>query len=224
MKSMKTALATITAGLLLLGGLAWAQMEPGKPGGMMRQHAAAGGSQAEATPDAPQHPMQGMDSGMMGKMMGKMMGSGMMGKMMRADAQDDLSFVQGLLQQREQLGLTSEQVQQLQALVNETRKALIRHRAEMQMAEVDLKTLMQADPVDLTQAETAVKDLEAQRSAMRLARLKAVASAKALLTPEQRQQVATQAAATSQDMLGQDMPGMMGCPMMGKMMGARSET
>jgi hypothetical protein len=172
--------------------------------------------------------MQGMGgmmgSGMMGGMMrhrqgmGGMMGSDMMGNMMRhmmgsmmgAGAQDDMPFLQGLLHQREQLGLSAEQVQQLQAMASEARKAQIRHEAEARTTAIDVETLMQADPVDLTQVKTAVQRLASQRAEMRLAQLTAIAKAKALLTPEQRQRVSMQTTAVSQDM-----PGMEQCPMMG---------
>src|SRR5712691_13925 len=110
---MKTVIATLIAGLLVLGGLAWAQMEPNKHSGTTPQQSTAAGSDAGATQGSPQHPMQGM-GGMMGSgMMGGMMRH-MMGHMMGAGAQDDMPFLQRLLQQREQLGLSSEQVQQVQ--------------------------------------------------------------------------------------------------------------
>ena len=182
---MKKALVIVTAGLFLFGGLAWAQMQPGKRGGMMRN----------------------------------MMASGMMGNMMGSGAQDSIPLLQRLVQQRGQLGLSPEQVRQVQAISSQARKALIRHTAEVQVAEIDLSALMQADPVDLSQVEDAVKRLESQRAEMRLARLSAVAKVKTLLTPEQRQQLSTQTVATSQTM-----PGEMGCPMMGSMMGHRSAT
>ncbi len=190
---MKKTLVIVTTALFLFGGLAWAQMQPGKRGGMM-------------------------GSDMMGNMMSTMM-AGMRGNMMGAGAQDNLPLFHRLVQQREQLGLSPEQVQQVQAISSEARKALIRHAAEMQVAEIDLSALMQADPVDLTQVEDAVKRLESQRAEMRLARLSAVAQAKALLTPEQRQQLSTQTVAASQTM-----PGGMGCPMMSGMMRYRSDT
>ncbi len=214
---MKTTITTITAGLLVLGGLAWAQMGPGKLSGMMKQHAAADGSETETTKNTSQHPMHRM-RGMMGNMMGSMM-KHMMGNMMPADTRGDVSFFQSLLQQREQLGLTPEQVQQLQALDHEVRKAQIRHEAEIQVSELDIETLMQADPVDLTQVKGVVQRLESQRAEMRLARLTAIANAKALLTPEQRHMVSSQTATTPPDMTDT-----MGCPMMGTMMGQQSDT
>lgn len=149
----------------------------------------------------------------MAGMMGKMMHS-MMGNMMHAESQDDVPFLQGILQQSEELELTPDQIQQLQTLVHETRKALIRHEAEVQVAELDVEALMRAEPVDLAQVKEVVRRVETQRTEMRLARLQAMVNAKALLTPEQRQHVSTQTAETSQDMSD-----MMGCPMMGKMMG-----
>lgn len=204
---MKTTIATVTTVLLVLGGLAWAQMDSGKGSGMMRQQSTAAESEAGATPGASQRPMQGMQ-GMMGNMM-----SNMMGNMMRSDAQNDVPFIQNLLQQREQLNLTPQQIQQLQALANDTRKALIRDKAEIEIAELDLKALMQAEPIDMTQVQEIVQRQESKGAEMRLARLNAIASAKGLLTPEQRQQVVVQPAATSQAR------NTMGCPMMGNMMG-----
>ena len=212
---MKKALVIVTAGLLLFGGLAWAQMQPGMSSGMMQQQAAADGAKAGTTHG---HPKQGMGSGMMGNMMRTMM-AGMRGNMMGSGAQDSMPLFQRLVQQRKQLGLSPEQVQQVQAIASQARKARIRHTAEIQVAEIDLSALMQADPVDLPQVEDAVKRLESQRTERRLARLSAVAKVKTLLTPEQRQQLSTQMAATSQTM-----PGEMGCPMMSRMMGHRSAT
>ena len=133
----------------------------------------------------------------------------MMGPMMGAGAQDDMPFIQHLLHQREQLGLSAEQVQQLQAIASEARKAQISHEAEARITVIDVETLMQADPVDLPQVKAAVQRLEAQRAEMRLAQLTAIAKAKALLTPEQRQHVSMPTAAGSQDR-----PGMAECPMM----------
>ena len=139
--------------------------------------------------------------------------------MMGSGAQGDMPLLHRLLQQREKFGLSPEQIQQVQAIASEARKALIRHAAEVQVTEIDLSALMQAEPVDLTQVEDAVKRLESQRAEMRLARLSAVAQAKALLTPEQRQQLSTQTAAASQTMSGGR-----GCPMMSRMMGYRADT
>jgi Spy/CpxP family protein refolding chaperone len=193
-------------------------MGQGTHGGMMQQPSAAGSAQAEGTQETSRGSMQG-SGGMMGPgMMGGMM-RGMMGNRMGDGAQDDLPSISRLLQQREQLGLAPEQVQQLQALAQEARQAMIRHEANAQVTEMDLEALMQADPVAFTQVEEAVKRLESQRAAIRLARLNAIAKAKTLLTPEQRQQWSTQTAAMSQAM-----PGMKGCPMMSGMMGHQSGT
>ena len=139
----------------------------------------------------------------------------MMGHMMGAGTQDDLPFLQRLVQQREQLGLSAEQVQQVRALATEARKAWIRYEAEARTTEIDLETLMQADPVDLPQVKATVQRLASQRAEMRLALLNAIAKAKALLTPEQRQHVSMQTPTGSQDM-----PGVMTCPMMGSTMGS----
>lgn len=204
---MKTTIATLAAGLLVLGGIAWAQMEPGKHSGSMLPPSATASSKAETTPETTKRPM-------MGNMMGNMMKS-----MMGGETQDDIPLIQRLLQQREQLDLAPDQVQQLQDLARDTHKALIRQGAELQVTELDLEALMRADPIDFARVEEAVKRQESQRAEMRLARLDAIAKAKALLTPEQRQHVSMQMASTAPDM-----PGMMGCPMMSGMMGRQSDT
>ena len=147
---MKTAIATLTVGLLVLGGLAWAQMGAGKQDGMTQQQSAADVAKAEAAQEASKQPMHD-SAGMMGNMMGKM--GHMMKPMTGAGAQDDLPLIRRLVQQREQLGLSAAQIQQLQTLANEARKALIRHNAEVQVTEMEIEALMQAEPVDLAQVE-----------------------------------------------------------------------
>jgi Spy/CpxP family protein refolding chaperone len=118
-----------------------------------------------------------------------------------------------MLQNREALNLTAEQVQKLEAIRSDFRKAAIKRSGDLELEELRKK-----ESVDLAKVEVQVKRIETLRAEQRLARIKAIEEGKALLTPEQRQKL---------DTLGQTAgghsTGMTGCPMMmggmGRMMG-----
>lgn len=93
------------------------------------------------------------------------------------------------LQHKEQLGLSAEQVQRLEALRADFQKEAIRRSADLRVAELELGELLRQDPVELGQVETVLKRLEGLRTELRLARLKTIEQGKAVLTPEQRQKL-----------------------------------
>ncbi len=108
-----------------------------------------------------------------------------------------------LLQQRQALQLSPEQVEQLQSLsseAREARKAAIRYEAEAKIAEIDFNALMQQETIDLAKVEATAKRFASLLTKIRLAPLSTYAKVKALLTPDQRQtlqQPRTQVAAAS---------------------------
>lgn len=175
---LRTLIGIIALGALTLaGGLVLAHERQGRSEGSM------GGMQGMME-------MMHGRSGSMGQggMMGGMM-HGMPGSMRRAGpAERPLTLA---LQHRDQLGLSAEQVQRLEALRSEFQKETIRRSADLQVAELELGELLRQDPVDLAKAEAALRKLEGLRTELRLARLKAIEQGKAVLTPEQRQKLDT---------------------------------
>jgi Spy/CpxP family protein refolding chaperone len=91
-----------------------------------------------------------------------------------------------MLHHRAELGLTSEQVTRLEAIRGEFAREAIRRGADIRIAELDLGTLLEQDPVDLQKAEAKTREVAQLRADLRIARLRAVEQGKALLTAEQR--------------------------------------
>lgn len=68
-------------------------------------------------------------------------------------------------------------------------KETIRRTADMHIAEIELKELLGADPVDMKAVEAKVKQLEMMKSDMHLSHIKAMENCKTKLTSEQRKKL-----------------------------------
>ena len=84
------------------------------------------------------------------------------------------------------LGLDEKQKEAVQAVHFRTKKEMVRNRADIQVAEIELKEVLSKDPVDLKAAEAAVKKIEGVKSEMRMLHIKSMEEIKANLTPEQK--------------------------------------
>jgi Spy/CpxP family protein refolding chaperone len=91
-----------------------------------------------------------------------------------------------MLRHRDNLALTPEQVARLEQLRVDFARDAIRRGADLRIAELDLMLLQRADPADLAQIETKLREIERLRTDFRLARIRTVEAAKAQLTPEQK--------------------------------------
>ena len=109
---------------------------------------------------------------------------GMMERMMGDPAERPLITI--MLHHRTELGLSAEQVSRLETLRGDFTREAIRRGADIRIAELDLATLLEQDPVDLTKVEAKVREVSQLRADLRIARLRTVEQGKALLTPEQR--------------------------------------
>jgi Spy/CpxP family protein refolding chaperone len=123
--------------------------------------------------------------GSMGGMMGPgMRGPGMMGPGPVAPAERPLISI--MLQHRADLGLTPEQVTRLEGLRDGFAREAIRREADIRIAELDLGSLLEQDPLDMTKVEAKVRELAQLQADLRVARLRTIEQGKALLTPEQK--------------------------------------
>ena len=102
------------------------------------------------------------------------------------------------------LGLDDKQKDALKALRSKTMKDMIKKRADMQIAAIELQDLLDKDPVDMKAVETSVKKNQSIKTDMFLAHVKAREEMKSILTPEQQKQ-----------MKGMMEGGCGGCSMMG---------
>ena len=90
------------------------------------------------------------------------------------------------LRHRAELGLNPQQVESLQKLQMDSRRAAIQRRANVQLAALDLGGLMRSEPVDMAKVEAKVREIEKLRADGRVASIRANEQGKAQLTADQR--------------------------------------
>jgi len=106
-----------------------------------------------------------------------------------AAPQEERPVISLMLQNREKLGLSSDQVKRLEQSKTDFQKESIRRDADVRVAEMDLKSLLEAQPVDMAKVEAKVREVERGRADIRLARIRAIEKAKELLTADQRKKL-----------------------------------
>jgi Spy/CpxP family protein refolding chaperone len=91
-----------------------------------------------------------------------------------------------MLHHRTELGLSDDQVKQLEALRSDFTREAIRREAEIRVAELDLAALLGQESVDMTKVEAKVRESAQHQADLRIARLRAIEQGKMVLTAEQR--------------------------------------
>jgi Spy/CpxP family protein refolding chaperone len=120
----------------------------------------------------------------------------------------------------QQLKLSDEQRTQVQGLLRNHAKDVIRLRAEIDTMTLDLPPLLEASPVDLAKVKQVFQVIAAKEVDLRLAHVTAMQDIRKLLTPEQQQQFRTMPGHMMGDDAMMGPGGMMGRGMMGRgMMG-----
>jgi Spy/CpxP family protein refolding chaperone len=94
-----------------------------------------------------------------------------------------------VLMNRQELGLTTQQVDSLRKLGMDSRRASIRRKADVQIAKLDLMSLRFSDPVDMGKIETKVREIEKLTGDGSIARIRTAEAAKAQLTAEQKEKL-----------------------------------
>jgi hypothetical protein len=97
--------------------------------------------------------------------------------------------VSTIIRNREKLGLSTEQVRNLERLKNDLEKESIRKEADIRVAKMELDDLLAAQPVDMTKVEAKVREIERLRADLRFARIRTVAKGKEQLSAEQRKKL-----------------------------------
>jgi hypothetical protein len=102
---------------------------------------------------------------------------------------EDRAPISLMLRNREGLGLTADQVKELEQLRSDFAKESIRSEANLRIAEMDLTSLLEAQPVDMTKAEAKIREIERIRGDLRIARIRSIEKGKAQLSAEQRRKL-----------------------------------
>ncbi|RPI37252.1 MAG: periplasmic heavy metal sensor [Nitrospiraceae bacterium] len=84
------------------------------------------------------------------------------------------------------LGLDEKQKAEVKEIRNRVMKETIQKRADERIAGIELKDLLDNDPVDMTAVQVKLKQIETLRTDIRLSHIRAREEVKSKLTPEQR--------------------------------------
>lgn len=84
------------------------------------------------------------------------------------------------------LGLNEQQKKIIRETRDEVLKEAIKKRADLQIARIELKEILQKDNVDMAAVEAKLKQIASIQTDIRLSRIKAMEQTKAEMTPEQR--------------------------------------
>jgi hypothetical protein len=112
---------------------------------------------------------------------------------------------------REALGLNDEQVQKLRQLRSDYEKETIRKHADLRVARLEMRDLLEQKNIDMGQLEKKIRQIEGVRSDLMLFRVKSLMKAKEFLSAEQFDRLRKMTLAMAAHRGG----GMMGGPMMG---------
>ena len=103
-----------------------------------------------------------------------------------------------LLRHRQDLGLTTQQVDSLRKLGLDFWRAAIQRGADWRIARLDLMSLRWSEPVDMGKVEAKVREIERLKGDGQIAAFRAAEAAKAQLTAEQREKLKSLWAARGQ--------------------------
>ena len=84
------------------------------------------------------------------------------------------------------LGLDEKQQAEVDKIMTAHMKDVIKKKADLDIAKLDLKSILSKDPMDMKAAESKLKEIEAMKTAMFLAHLNVHQEIKSVLTPEQQ--------------------------------------
>ncbi len=84
------------------------------------------------------------------------------------------------------LGLDEKQKEAIKEIKSRVMKDTIRKRADIQVARIELRDILDKDVVDMNAAEAKLKQISSMMTEMRLSHIKTMEEVKARLTPEQR--------------------------------------
>lgn len=99
---------------------------------------------------------------------------------------DERPLISMMLDRREELSLSSDQVKNLERLRTAFEREAVKKQADLRVAELDLSEILKAESVDVKNAEAKVREVERLRADIRVARIRTIEQAKAVLSPEQR--------------------------------------
>jgi hypothetical protein len=105
------------------------------------------------------------------------------------ESREERPLITLMLNNKERLGLSGDQVKKLEQLRDNFQKQSVRHDADLRIVEIDLAALLDHDSVELSKVEGKVREAEKLRADLRIARIRAIEQAKGVLNAEQKKKL-----------------------------------
>jgi Spy/CpxP family protein refolding chaperone len=102
------------------------------------------------------------------------------------DSRESRPAISQILSSKEALGLSTEQTRKLEQLRDDFQRLSIRSDADLRIVELDIAAALENEPVEMAKLEAKMREAEKLRTDLRIARIRAIEHAKALLTVEQK--------------------------------------
>ncbi len=138
-------------------------------------------------------------------MHGGMMHQGMHEGMMHGDMMERQHHMKMMLMR---LGLDEKQKAEVDRMMTAHMKDAIKKKADLDIAKLELKSILSKDPMDMRAAESKMKEIEAIKTAIFLSHLNVHQEIKSVLTPEQQTKMKNM---MEMHMMGGGMMGKEGC-------------
>ena len=94
-----------------------------------------------------------------------------------------------MLSHKDELGLSPDQVRKLEHLRDEFQRQSIRNDADLRIVELDIAGLLEREPVEIAKLEGKIREAEKFRADIRIARIRAIELARAMLTTDQKKKL-----------------------------------
>ena len=104
-------------------------------------------------------------------------------------AREDRPVISQMLNNKEALGLSADQVRRLEQQRDNFQRLTIRNEADLRILELDIATLLDSEPVEMAKLEAKMREEEKLRADLRIARIRAIEQGKALLNGEQKKKL-----------------------------------
>jgi len=85
----------------------------------------------------------------------------------------------------DELGLSNDQVKKLEAIWYNHKKVAIRKKADLKIAQLELKNILSQQPTDFKKANAKIAEIGSLENGLRLDHLQSIEKARKVLTPEQ---------------------------------------
>ena len=104
-------------------------------------------------------------------------------------AREDRPVISQMLNNKDALGLSSDQVRKLEQLRDNFQRQTIRSEADLRIMELDIAALLDNEPVEMAKLEAKMREEEKLRTDLRITRIRAIEQGKALLNADQRKKL-----------------------------------